>query len=89
VTFALLVLAASVFLAACVVAFAGHPRVLAARAKRTVLVTLKSGASFRGVLTSSDRDLLVLKGAEALDGAVPVDGELLLFRGDVDYIQAP
>lgn len=70
--------------------FADHPRVLRARAKKVVVVTLRSGATFRGVLVESDAEALVLKRTEALgDGTVPVDGELIVLRTEVDFIQAP
>lgn len=62
------------------------------RQRRQVIVTLKSGAAFRGVLYATDREALVLREAQALAyGAqkqnVPVEGEALLLRPDVDYIQ--
>lgn len=89
-TLGLALLSAAIVLSAALLAFADHPRLLRARAKRTVVVTLKSGATFRGVLFESDANVLVLKGTEALgDTVVPVDGELIVYRDDVDYIQAP
>jgi small nuclear ribonucleoprotein (snRNP)-like protein len=65
---------------------------LAERARRHVIVTLKTGAAFRGVLYATDREALVLRDAQALAyGAqrtnVPVEGEALLLRSDVDYLQ--
>lgn len=84
------VIAAAIVLSALLVVFANHPRVLRARARKTVVVTLKSGATFKGVLTTSDRDALVLRSTVALgDAVVPVDGELLVLRSEVDYIQLP
>ena len=67
---------------------------LATRAKRRVLVTLKTGEAFSGVLYASDRDCLVLRDATAIGFArdatnVPVEGEALILRGDVAYMQLP
>lgn len=59
-----------------------------------IVVTMKTGESFAGVLwEQTDRDL-VLRGAEALglgeNGAgLPVDGELLIFIADIAYVQKP
>lgn len=83
-------IAAAIVLAALLVTFAHHPRVLRSRARKPVVVTLKSGATFRGALLTSDRDALVLKSAAAVgEKTVPVDGELVLLRSEVDYIQLP
>lgn len=65
---------------------------LAARCRRKVLVTLKSEDAFAGVLYATDREALVLREAEALAyGArktnVPVEGELVVLRADVAYLQ--
>lgn len=66
---------------------------LHARAKRTVIVTLKTGEAFRGVLYSSDRDCLVLRDAVAVAYGpnaenVVVEGEAVLLRSNVAYLQA-
>lgn len=65
---------------------------LAERARRQVIVTLKTTDAFRGVLYATDRETLVLREAHALAyGAkkdnVVVEGELILLRADVAYIQ--
>lgn len=65
-------------------------RVLKARLRRAVLVTLKNGASFRGVLMECDREALVLRNTEHVDGRgnpTPVDGELIVLLADVQFIQ--
>lgn len=67
--------------------------VLVTRARREVVVTLHGEETFRGVLFDSDRDALVLRSAVAIgfggDGNVaPVQGELVLLRSTVAYIQA-
>lgn len=57
-----------------------------------MIVTLKSGEGYRGVLFEEDRHALVLRNAEALnpDGTrVLVDGELIVLRPDVAYLQLP
>jgi len=67
--------------------------VLKSRLHYRVIVTLKSGAAFQGVLWEQDRQALVLRDAEAIPGSnqqsVPVDGELVVLVADVDYIQKP
>lgn len=64
------------------------------RLRSRLLVTLKSGAVFDGVLFAADRRVWVLRQAQALgagdSGAtVPVDGEMLLFVADIDFAQKP
>ena len=67
--------------------------VLVTRSRREVLVTLAPGETFRGVLFESDGDAIVLRNAVGVgfgtDGALaPVQGELLLLRSTVAYMQA-
>ncbi len=67
---------------------------LATRRRRSVLVTLKSGESFSGVLMESDAQALVLHQAQALGIGenrtnVAVDGEVVILRPDVAFIQLP
>ena len=68
-------------------------QVIKKRLHYRVVVTLKSGAAFHGVLWETDRQALVLRDAEAVPGGtqapVGVDGELLLLWADVDFIQRP
>ena len=59
-----------------------------------VVVTLKSGLAFRGVLFDVDDRSFVLRNAEALEqGAngshVAVDGEVVMARSDVEFWQRP
>lgn len=59
--------------------------------RRRILVTLKTGAWFEGVATV-DGDVVVLRqvvtGPETGVGEpLEVDGEILVLRGDVDYVQ--
>jgi small nuclear ribonucleoprotein (snRNP)-like protein len=59
-----------------------------------VVVTLKTGESFGGVLWEHDRTALVLRktygvGMAEKDTNLPVDGELLLYLVDIAYVQKP
>lgn len=63
------------------------------RLRVAVIATLKTGAAFHGVLFDVDDRTLILREAQAIptDGTarIPVDGELVLARGDVEYLQRP
>lgn len=68
--------------------------VLRRRRLNRIIVTLKSGSSFSGILWMHDRDALVLRQSTALNVApdqseVGVDGELILLRSEIDYVQRP
>lgn len=70
------------------------PSPLRSRSRSRVLVTLKTGAAFDGVLFESDRRLWVLRSAQAIgagdrDTNVPVDGEVLIFTADIEFVQKP
>lgn len=94
-------LAVVVVLAVTVAALAGwiwsgsRSGVVAQQARRRVVVTLKTGDAFAGVLYSADRDAFVLVEAVALASGpngtdnVAVDGEVLILRADVAYMQLP
>ena len=94
----MIVLAAAVLAAGMVVAtllmIRSRDRLLRERLCDKVVVTLKSGASFGGVLFKADERSLVLRDTQAL-GVGPggdhlvVDGELFLFRTDIDFLQRP
>lgn len=68
-------------------------RLVRRRMRDTVVVTMKTGASFRGVLFEADGRSIVLRNAEALtmsdERTIPVDGEVLLARADVEFLQRP
>ena len=69
-------------------------RILRLRRRHVVLVTLKSGHAFRGVLFDSDVTALVLRNAEALGpgtgpAPVAVDGEVIILGSEVEFIQRP
>lgn len=61
--------------------------------RRSVLVSLKSGEGFRGVLYAADSECVVLRNAQLVDATgtdrtpAPVDGELLVLRPDIAYLQ--
>lgn len=64
------------------------------RRRRQVLVTLKTGEAFSGVLFAVDRDAIVLREAVAVafgprSENVAVDGEALILRVDIAYMQLP
>jgi small nuclear ribonucleoprotein (snRNP)-like protein len=60
--------------------------------RRRVLVNLVSGRTVEGVLFKKAGPLLLVKDARVYErganGAVPVDGEVLIERSSVDFIQA-
>lgn len=67
-------------------------KIVANRVRSKVLVTLKSGEAFEGVLWDADREALVMRGAALVGGVVqrehmPVDGEVVVLLVDVSYIQ--
>ncbi|HBF40820.1 MAG TPA: hypothetical protein DDW19_03310 [Anaerolineaceae bacterium] len=62
------------------------------RRRRGVVVNMKAGHTFRGIMWSWGflQDQVVLKQAAILKPggeAVPMDGEVVLFKRDVDFIQ--
>jgi hypothetical protein len=70
-------------------------RLMRRQVRATVVASLKSGSVFRGVLFDVDGRTLVLRNAEALTGdgvergPIPVDGELVVARSDVEFLQRP
>lgn len=57
--------------------------------RETVIVNLKGGKAFRGVLWQRTGGFLVLKNAALLERSSvrPVDGEVLVPFGDVEFMQ--
>lgn len=57
--------------------------------RRSVVVHTRDGASMRGVLVATYRDCLVLSHANYLagEGAVAVDGEVVVPRETVSWLQ--
>lgn len=69
-------------------------RILTSRFREQVVVTLKTGDGFAGILYSADDKAIVLRQAAAVGAGenktdLPLDGELLLFVADVAWIQRP
>lgn len=67
---------------------------LSDRRRRQVLVTLKTGEAFSGVLFAVDREVIVLREAVAVaygsrSENIAVDGEALILRSDIAYMQLP
>lgn len=59
--------------------------------RRSVVVNLKDGTAFSGVLWAHQRPLLVLRNAtrhEGADRSYPVDGEVVIDTGNVAFTQA-
>lgn len=57
---------------------------------RRVIANLKDGTRFRGVLWQRRAGWLVLRNAELLppgNKAIAVDGEVLVFKSDVSFLQ--
>lgn len=59
--------------------------------RRRCLVSCKDGQTFSGVLWDADRGCIVLKAATVVGdaGSAAVDGEVLILRADVSFIQVP
>lgn len=60
--------------------------------KRLVMVNMKTGRAFRGIVWSWGilSETMVLKKAEVIRAGgevVNMDGELILFKRDVDFVQ--
>ena len=67
-------------------------RVITSRLRERVVVTLKTGEAFSGVLFSHDSKALVLRSAQAIGAGenstdLPLDGEIIALLPDVAYIQ--
>lgn len=89
---AVIVAGALVALSQFLIHFDRRERVLPGRVRHEVIVTLTNDNAFRGVLAQSDGACLVLRNAELVHGQtkpLSVDGEVLLLRRDVLFIQRP
>ena len=87
-----LLLIALVFGATAILTMRSSTVLMRQRRKRRVIVTLKDELAFSGILYAIDLDWVVLREAEALafghrEANVAVDGELILQRRDIDYLQ--
>lgn len=65
------------------------PEPWAEKVRRPAVVTLRTGVSFQGLVWSVDRELMVLREAAIVtpDGPAPADGEVVVERSQVDYVQ--
>lgn len=61
------------------------------RLRKQVIVTLKDGSAFAGVLFDIDPDIVVLRNTVSIgdEKRVPVDGEVLLERKEIAFYQVP
>jgi hypothetical protein len=60
--------------------------------RHTVLVTLKTGTTFRGILWNRCSGWLILRHAELLKDkatAMVLPGEVLVDRRDIEFVQVP
>lgn len=69
-------------------------RILRDRLRSRVIVTLKAGDSFKGILFDHDGRVLVLRetiavGVGQRQSDIPVDGELVILWDEVAYVQRP
>lgn len=68
-------------------------RIIRSHLRRAVVVTLKTGEGFHGVLFDADPEAIVIRNCAAVETSgsdrvpVPVDGELVVLRQDVAYLQ--
>lgn len=67
-------------------------RLIRQHLRKAVLISLKTGETFRGVLFEADSEALVLRNCQAVGVAedrsnLTVDGELLFLRSDIAYMQ--
>lgn len=71
--------------------FDSRDRLLNDRLRERFVVTLLDGASFDGLLWDVDEHHLVLRDARTVSaqGSAAVDGELILPRDGVAYLQRP
>lgn len=69
-------------------------RLIRDRLRHRVVITLKDGQAFDGVLYAADSEAVVLRNAEGVAMGekrtnLPVDGEVLILRADIAYLQVP
>jgi small nuclear ribonucleoprotein (snRNP)-like protein len=67
-------------------------RILRTRVRRQVLVTTKSGDTFRGVFFEHDSEAVVLRNAELADPRsdrkfIAANGEVVILVAEVAYLQ--
>jgi hypothetical protein len=59
--------------------------------KQSVVVNTKTGRAFRGVLWSKRGPVLLLKNVTLIEAGMttPVDGDVVVERSNVDFVQVP
>lgn len=89
----LLAVAAGVGGATVMAVWPSRDRLLRQVRRDTVVVNMKSGTAFRGVLYQTDRHNLELRNAVVHrpgdDSPTEADGKILLPRHDVEFLQCP
>lgn len=58
--------------------------------RRRGIANLKSGRTFRGILWKQSGPLVVMRQAEMLEAGrepIPVDGEVVIERSEIEFIQ--
>jgi small nuclear ribonucleoprotein (snRNP)-like protein len=71
---------------------AKRSRILSERISEKVIITLKDGTAFEGVLWDADDRLWVLRNSEAIGaakggGSLPLDGEVIVLSGEILHVQ--
>lgn len=67
-------------------------RLIRERTLKRVVATLKSGSCFVGILYAADSEAFILRDAKLIQPdrePTSVDGEVLVMRADLDYLQLP
>lgn len=58
--------------------------------RKRVIINTKSDKTFRGIIWKHNSQFVILKNVELLHSskqATPVDGEVIIYRTDIDFIQ--
>lgn len=73
--------------------FSSRDRLLRSRLREEFIVTMSDGSGWRGVLYAADDRTIALRGVTSMtsqDGQRrPVDGELILERSHISFMQRP
>lgn len=67
-------------------------RILRQHLRKAVLCSLKSGTAIRGIAFAADADCVVLRDCVIVEEGgdrvpIPVDGEIVVLRPDIAYLQ--
>lgn len=70
-----------------------EPSALSRREREQIVVTMKTGETFSGVLWEETEREIILRGAAGVSmdrgNDIGIDGELLVFVSDIAYVQKP